>query len=208
MSKFTPSLEKLIKEFSRFPGIGPKSAEKLTLFLLNYSKEDIETLCNSIRDVKYKTKFCKICYSISEEDTCIICSNPKRFHEIICVVETFKDVLSIEKTLEYKGVYHVLGGHISPLDGIGPDNLKIYELVTRIENSFNKNIFVEEVILATNPTVDGDATSMYITRILNKKFPKIKITILAKGLPMGGDLEFADPLTLSRALKGRGIFDA
>lgn len=209
MSKFTPSLDNLIKEFSRFPGIGPKSAEKLALYVLGYSEEEIESLCDTIRDVKYKTRFCKVCFSITEKDICNICANPKRSQEVICIVESFKDVLSIEKTLEYKGVYHVLGGHIAPLDGVGPDDLKIIELIRRIEkakNDVTKNS-IEEIILATNPTVDGDATSMYIARQITKRYPEIKITRIAKGLPVGGDLEFADPLTLTRALNGRGAFD-
>jgi recombination protein RecR len=207
-SKFTPSLDKLIKEFSKLPGIGPKSAEKLALYLLNYSKEDIENFCDSVRNVKYNTKFCKICFSITEDDICKVCANPKRHHEVVCVVESFKDVLSIEKTLEYKGVYHVLGGHIAPLDGVGPDDLRVNELIKRIERSKSSNTPVEEIILATNPNVDGDATSMYVARTIRKRFPEINITRIAKGLPVGGDLEFADPLTLSRALDGRGKFDS
>lgn len=207
-SKFTPSLDKLVKEFSRFPGIGPKSAEKLALYILTYSKDEIEHLCEVIRDVKYKTKFCSECFSITEKDVCGICSNSKRIREIICVVESFKDVLSIEKTNEYKGLYHVLGGHIAPLDGVGPEDLKIIELIRRIEKQKTQREPVEEIILATNPNVDGDATSMYIARQIGRKFPEINITRIAKGLPVGGDLEFADPLTLSRALDGRGKFDS
>jgi len=208
MSKFTPSIDKLIKEFSKFPGVGTKSAEKLALFLLGYSKEDIENLCDTIRNAKYKTKFCKICFSITEEDLCEICSNSKRSREWICVVESFKDVISIEKTLEYKGLYHVLGGHISPLDGIGPDELRINELASRIEKEYLEGNNIEEIILATNPNVDGDATSLYIARLLSKKFPKLKISRIAKGLPVGGDLEFADPLTLSRAINGRNKLES
>ncbi len=207
-TKFTPSLDKLVKEFSRFPGVGPKSAEKLALFLLTYSKEEIETLTQVIHDVKYKTKFCKECFSITEKDICSICSNPKRSREVICVVESFKDVLSIEKTNEYKGLYHVLGGHIAPLDGVGPEDLKIVELIRRIEKQKTEPEPIKEVILATNPNVDGDATSMYVARQIGKKFPDVRITRIAKGLPVGADLEFADPLTLSRALDGRGNFDS
>jgi recombination protein RecR len=207
--KFTPSLDKLIKEFARFPGIGPKSAEKLALFLLSYTKDEIENLREAIRDVKYKTKFCKECFSLTEKDLCDICSDPRRSREIICVVESFKDVLSIEKTSEYRGLYHVLGGHIAPLDGVGPEDLKIVELLRRIDHYKQTEMNpVEELILATNPNVDGDATSMYIARQVRKRFPNIKITRIARGLPIGGDLEFADPLTLSRAIQGRGDFDS
>lgn len=208
MSKFTPSLDKMIKELAKFPGIGPKSAEKLALYLLEYTKEDIEILCDSIRDVKYKTKFCTNCFSITEEDICKICSDSRRNQEVVCVVESFKDVLSIEKTMEYKGTYHVLGGHISPLDGIGPEDLRISELLDRIRRSKETQFVpIEEIILATNPNVDGDATSMYLARVLKKKFPELNITRIAKGLPVGGDLEFADPLTITRALNGRSTFD-
>lgn len=207
--KFTPSIDKLIKEFARFPGIGPKSAEKLALYMLKYSKDEVETLCSTLLSVKTKTRFCDECFSITEKDKCDICSNPKRSREVICVVESFKDVLSIEKTSEFRGLYHVLGGHIAPLDGIGPDDLKITELIKRIEY-YNKvgQVPVEEVILAANPNVDGDATSMYIAKNLRKTFPKIKITRIARGLPVGGDLEFADPLTLTRAIEGRSDFDS
>ncbi len=207
--KFTPSLDKLVKEFARFPGVGPKSAEKLALFTLSYTKDEIDNLCDAIQNVKIKTKFCRECFSITEKEKCEICENPKRLREIICVVESFKDVLSIEKTSEFRGLYHVLGGHIAPLDGVGPDDLKIRELLNRIEYYNNTGSDpVEEVILATNPNVDGDATSMYMARQIKKKFPSIKITRIARGLPVGGDLEFADPLTLSRAIEGRSDFDS
>lgn len=186
----------VINEFSKFPGIGVKSAEKLAFYALRLSDKEIENLCDSLIGLKQKTQFCKICFNLTEETICSICHDDQRNRRVICVVELFKDVISIEKTLEYKGLYHVLLGHLSPIEGIGPDDLKIKELVRRIDQSE-----IEEVILATNPNVEGDATSLYIAGLL-KSF-SVKVTRIACGLPIGGDLEFADPVTLSKSISKR-----
>ncbi len=196
MSYYTSSLERAIHEISKFPGIGVKSAEKLAFYLLKTNQKNVELLCQSLLDLKSKTRFCERCFHLTEERICLICQDSQRNQKIICVVEQFKDVISIEKTLEYKGLYHVLMGHISPIEGIGPGNLKIKELVKRVEDSE-----IEEVILACNPNVEGDATSFYIADVL-KSFP-VKLSRIARGLPIGGDLEFADPLTLSKSLSRR-----
>ncbi|MDH5682765.1 MAG: recombination mediator RecR [Spirochaetota bacterium] len=196
MSHYTASLERVISEFSRFPGVGAKSAEKLAFFVLKRDKKDVELLCDALLELKEKTRFCEVCFSLTEKRICAICEGSNRNHRQICVVEQFKDVISIEKTLEYKGLYHVLNGHISPIDGLGPEDLTISELMGRVEESD-----VEEVILACNPNVEGDATSLFIAEKL--KNLTVRVTRIARGLPVGGDLEFADPLTLTRSLERR-----
>lgn len=200
MSYYPSSLEKVIHEFSKYPGIGQKSAEKLAFYVLKSDSHYIEDFCRSLLELKEKTRFCVRCFNITEDTVCSICRDPQRNQKELCVVEQFKDLISIEKTLEYKGLYHVLMGHLSPLDGIGPNQLKIPELLKRIEE---ENI--QEVILATNPNVEGDATALYIAEKL--KLKNIKVTRIARGLPIGGDLEFADPLTLSKSLSKREVLD-
>ncbi len=196
MNYYPPSLEKVIKEFSRFPGIGAKSAEKLAFHIMKSNRQDVDNLCQALLEVKQKILFCKVCFSLSEEEICSFCQDHKRDKTIIAVVEQCKDVISIEKTLEYKGLYHVLMGHLSPIKGIGPDELKIKELINRV-----KETQAHEVILATNPNVEGDATALYILDLL-KPFA-VKVSRIARGLPIGGDLEFADPLTLTKSLTRR-----
>ncbi|MDH4127601.1 MAG: recombination mediator RecR [Spirochaetota bacterium] len=196
MNYYTSSMEKVVREFSKFPGIGTKSAEKLAFYVLKRSNKDVEDLCQALLSLKQNTKFCKVCFHLTEDDICSICKDLHRNKKVICVVEQFKDVISIEKTLEYKGLYHVLMGHLSPLEGIGPDDIKITELIKRV-----KQDKIEELILATNPNVEGDATSLYILEIL-KNHP-IRITRIARGLPVGGDLEFADLITLSSSIAKR-----
>ena len=190
------SVEQLAEQFAQLPGIGRKTAHRLALFVLKMPREEVVTLANALVNVKDKVRYCSVCSNITENDPCAICSNTKRERTCICVVEEPHDVLAIEKTHEFKGLYHVLGGALSPLDGIGPDDLKIKELLQRLSAST-----VEEVILALNPNVEGEATTLYLSRLL--KPLGMKITRIARGLPVGSDLEFADEATLSRALEGR-----
>jgi recombination protein RecR len=187
---------KLVEAFSRLPGVGPKSASRLTYFLLRAPDEVSLKLADALRDLKTQTRYCSSCYNITVEDPCPICADPRRDHHVIAVVEEPLDVLAIERTGSYEGLYHVLHGAISPVNGIGPDDLRIRELVRRVEKGE-----ALEVIVATNPGLEGDATAMYIQRELNNK--GIKITRLARGLPVGGDIEYVDAVTLSRALQGR-----
>ncbi|CUT04434.1 recombination mediator RecR [Candidatus Chrysopegis kryptomonas] len=190
------SLEILIDELTKFPGIGRKTAQRLALHILKQPKEEIDKLVRAIIDVKEKIRYCSICFNITESDPCPICSSPKRDKGTICVVEEPMDVLAIEKTNEYNGVYHVLGGVMNPLEGIGPDDLKIKELVQRISAGG-----VNEVIIALNPSVEGETTSIYIANLI-KPFG-VKVTRIARGLPIGTALEYADTATIVRAIENR-----
>ncbi|MDX1522265.1 MAG: recombination mediator RecR [Anaerolineae bacterium] len=197
----TPApVTKLIDEFSRLPGIGPKSASRLTFYLLRTSAEQSLALSKALRELHEQVVFCSACFNIAESDPCSICSNENRDRSIICVVEEPLNVLAIERTRDYQGLYHVLHGHIAPSEGIGPEDLKIGELVDRVRMSDTP---VAEIIIATNPNLEGEATAMYIARQFQSDTSSIKVTRLARGLPMGGDLEYADEITLSRALSGR-----
>ena len=187
---------RLVEEFSRLPGIGPKTASRLTYYLLRAPDEQATSLADAIRQLKEQLVYCDICMNIAEESPCAICANLQRDHALICVVEEPLDVLAIERTGQYHGVYHVLHGAISPVEGIGPDDLRIRELLGRITNGA-----AEEIILATNPSMEGEATAMYLVRVIGNSGPKI--TRLATGLPIGGDLEYADEVTLGKALEGR-----
>jgi recombination protein RecR len=192
-------VQDLIDEFGKLPGIGPKSAQRMAFFVVqneNYDPTKISELLSTIRD---KVRFCQICGMISDQDTCGICSDARRNPAMICVVEEAKDVLAIERTREYRGYYHVLGGAISPIDGIGPDDLRISSLMTRLADSS-----VTEVIIATDPNLEGEATATYLSRLLVQ--PGLTVTRLASGLPVGGDLEYADEVTLGRAFEGRRTF--
>lgn len=195
MSYYSPSIEKLIESFEKLPSIGHKTAARLAFYILNSSEEETNEFINSIKNAKTNLKYCSKCYNISDTDPCIICSNPKRDENTICVVEDVRDIIAIERTHEYKGVYHVLHGSISPMNGIGPDDIKIKELLERITPE------TKEVILATNPRVEGEATAMYISKLL--KPLGVTITRIAHGIPIGGDLEYTDEITLSKALEGR-----
>lgn len=195
MLHISESLNQLIEEFSQLPGIGRKSAQRLALYILKLPKEDVLKISQALVNVKDKMKYCSICCNFTETDPCRICSSNKRETEIICVVEEPNDVLAIEKTNEYHGLFHVLGGALSPLEGIGPDDLKVKELLVRMKPE------VEEVILALNPNIEGEATTIYLSRLL--KPIGVKVTRLARGIPIGGDLEYADEATLTRALEGR-----
>ena len=196
MSYYSPSIEKLIESFEKLPSIGHKTAQRLAFYMLDLSQEEAEEFTNSIINAKKNLHFCSKCFNISDTDPCNICSNPKRDSSIICVVEDVRDVVAMERTHEYNGVYHVLHGSISPMNGVGPDDIKIKELLSRTMNGD-----VNEVILATNPRVEGEATSMYISKLL--KPLGIKTTRIARGIPVGGDLEYTDEITLSKALEGR-----
>lgn len=193
---FSASIEKLIEEFEKLPSIGHKTAVRLAFHMLNSSLEDCEQFANTIIDTKKNLKYCSICNNITDTDPCPICSNAKRNQEVICVVEDVRDIVQIEKTHEYNGVYHVLNGVISPMNGIGPNDIKLKELMTRIGSGE-----VKELILATNPNVEGEATAMYISKLV-KPFD-IKTTRIAHGIPIGGDLEYVDEVTLAKALENR-----
>ena len=190
------SIEQLAEQFAQLPGIGRKTAHRLALYVLKMSRDEVVTMAKALVNVKDKVRYCTICSNITESDPCAICSNAKRERSCICVVEDPHDVLAIEKTNEFKGLYHVLGGALSPLDGIGPDELKIKELLQRLSTSP-----IEEIILALNPNVEGETTTLYLSRLL--KPLGMKVTRIARGLPVGSDLEFADEATLSRAFEGR-----
>jgi recombination protein RecR len=193
-------VQDLIDELGRLPGVGPKSAQRIAFHLLKLPKDDALRLARAIAVVKDKVAFCQTCFNISEGDRCGICSDPRRESTIVCVVEEPRDIVAVEKTGEFKGRYHVLQGAISPIEGIGPDQLRVKELLTRVEPEG-----IEEVILCTNPNIEGEATAMYLGRLL--KPLGLKVTRIASGLPVGGDLEYADELTLGRAIEGRRDVD-
>ncbi len=190
------ALKKLVEVLCRFPGIGPKTAQRLAFFLLGRSREEVVAIARAMVEAKDKLTFCEECGSLAEVDSCAYCGDPKRDQKLLCVVQEPRDVLVLEQTGKYRGLYHVLHGALSPLDGIGPEELKLDQLVKRIEK-----IDVEEVIIATNPNVEGDATAGYLSRLFNPL--SVRVTRIAFGLPVGGDIEYADELTLSRALDGR-----
>lgn len=189
-------LQIAIDELSKLPSIGRKTAQRLALHLLKTDEQNVENLIKAIADLKSKIKLCSICFNLSVEDTCDICRNPKRDRSVICVVEEASDIIAIERTNEYKGLYHVLGGVLSPLSGTSVDDLHIKELIQRLHNSE-----VKEIILALNPDTEGDTTSLYLAKLI--KPLNIKVTRIARGLPIGGDLEFADDATIGRAVLGR-----
>lgn len=190
------TVQRLIDEFSRLPGIGPKSASRLTFFLLRGQDNLALDLATALQDLKEHTRFCSVCFNITEEDPCLICADEERDPSLLCVVEEPLDVVAIERSRSYNGRYHVLHGAISPVEGIGPEDLKVAELVRRVQQGVFK-----EIILATNPTLEGESTALYLQRrLLNEP---VKMTRLARGLPVGGDLEYTDEITLGRAMEGR-----
>lgn len=197
MSYYSPSIEKLIESFEKLPSIGHKTAARLAFYILNSKEEDINDFISSILNAKKNLKYCSICYNISDVEPCPICSSPKRDKTLICVVEDVKDIIAMERTHEFRGVYHVLHGSISPMNGIGPDDIKIKELLDRL----SENSGVKEVILATNPRVEGEATAIYLSKLI--KPLGIKATRIAHGIPVGGDLEYTDEVTLTKAIEGR-----
>ena len=220
MSNFLPkSIRTLIEEFSKLPGVGPKTAQRLAMHLLYSHESKVKPLGEAILKLKENVIFCDTCWNIAEENPCKICASSERDHSAICVVEDVLDVLALEKTREYNGLYHVLHGVLSPVDGVGPEQLKIESLYKRIQKNFsqentdgggdgslgkNSEPRLKEIILATNPSLEGEATALYIQRLL--KDYDLKLTRIARGLPVGGDLEYADEVTLSRAMNGRGSF--
>ncbi|WIY82180.1 recombination mediator RecR [Propionimicrobium sp. PCR01-08-3] len=194
-------VQDLIDELGRLPGVGPKSAQRIAFWLLDQPAEDVDRLAHALVEVKQKVHFCEICFNVTDQEVCRICRDPKRDPSSICVVEESKDVVAIERTREFHGRYHVLGGSISPIAGRGPGDLHIAELVRRLSDDA-----ITEVILATNPNLEGEATATYLSRLLGQT-PGIQITRLASGLPVGGDLEYADEVTLGRAFSGRRYVD-
>lgn len=195
MDFYPIAIEKLIEEFAKLPGIGYKTAQRLTLHVLNLPREEVNEFAEALVKARGTIKYCSVCGNYTDTDPCGICSNPSRDKSTICVIEQPKDIISLEKVREYNGVYHVLHGVISPMSGKGPDDIKLKELVRRINEE------VKEIIVATNPNVEGEATAMYISKIL--KPLGVKVTRIAHGVPVGGDLEYADEVTLSKALEGR-----
>ncbi|HYS38245.1 MAG TPA: recombination mediator RecR [Pseudonocardiaceae bacterium] len=194
-------VQDLIDELGRLPGVGPKSAQRIAFHLLGADPADLTRLQDALQRVKEGVVFCDVCGNVSAENICRICADPRRDLTVVCVVEEPKDVLAVERTREFKGRYHVLGGALDPLSGIGPDQLRIRELLARM-GAVTDGASISELIIATDPNTEGEATATYLVRML-RDFPGLTVTRLASGLPMGGDLEFADELTLSRALSGR-----
>ncbi|WP_290499965.1 recombination mediator RecR [Kocuria sp. UBA5001] len=191
-------VQDLIDELGRLPGVGPKSAQRIAFHLLDADKDEVQQLVDAITTVKTSVSFCVICGNVTEQEECAICRDARRDRSVICVVEESKDVMAIERTRSYRGLYHVLGGAISPLQGVGPDQLRIRELMTRLSDEA-----VQEIVLATDPNLEGEATATYLSRLL--KTLGIRVTRLASGLPVGGDLEYADEVTLGRAFEGRTV---
>ncbi|MAT18768.1 MAG: recombination protein RecR [Leifsonia sp.] len=190
-------IQDLIDELGRLPGIGPKSAQRIAFHIVQTESFDTQRLAQILTDIREKIRFCSICGNVSELDTCAVCRDPRRSPASICVVEEAKDVVAIERTREFRGLYHVLGGAISPIDGIGPDDLRIAQLLSRLADGT-----VTEVIIATDPNLEGEATATYLSRLLQAQ-PGLRVSRLASGLPVGGDLEYADEVTLGRAFEGR-----
>ena len=196
MSIYTPALQKLIDELGKLPGVGPKSAQRIAFHLIKISEQEALSLADAIQRAKQKVRFCETCFNMSDEVICEICSDSQRDSSLVCVVEEPRDIVALERTREYKGLYHVLQGAINPIDGIGPEQLKIRELLERLKGNT-----VVEVILCTNPNIEGEATAMYLAKLIEPL--GIQVSRIASGLPVGGDLEYADELTLGRALEGR-----
>ena len=200
MSRYSPSVAKLISELGKLPGVGHKSAQRLAFHILAMPEEEVKTLADALMTARTSTKLCAICQNFTDQDPCPICSDPKRDHATICVVENPRDVATMERMRDYNGLYHVLHGVYSPLNNVGLDEIKIRELITRLQTSTE----TKEVIIATNQTAEGEATAMYLARLI--KPAGIKVTRIASGLPMGSDLEYADDVTLSKAMQARHEF--
>jgi recombination protein RecR len=192
-----PPLQRLVTELAKLPGVGHRTAQRLAFHVLRASTEDAAALADAIRDVKEKITLCEVCFNLAEGPRCTVCLDERRDPGLICVVEEPGDVIPIERTHEYRGRYHVLGGALSPIDGVEPEDLKLAQLYARVDDS------VREVILATNPTTTGEATALHVAAALHERAPEVAVTRLASGLPVGGDLEYADEVTLGRALAGR-----
>jgi len=205
VSTFAPPVQRLVTELSKLPGIGNRTAQRLAFFLLRSSDEDALALADAIREVKERIGLCEVCFNLADEPRCRICQDERRDHGLICVVEEPSDVIPIERTHEYRGVYHVLGGALSPIDGVDPEDLRIAELYGRVGGAAGGggDGSVREVVLATNPTTTGEATALHIAAGLHERVPGVTVSRLASGLPVGADLEYADEVTLGKALSGR-----
>jgi recombination protein RecR len=214
LSTFAPPVQKLVAELSKLPGIGNRTAQRLAFHILRASGEDATALAQAILDVKERIGLCEVCFNLTDEPRCRICRDPRRDHGVICVVEEPSDVIPMERTHEFEGVYHVLGGALSPIDGVDPEDLKIAALYTRVTTSLAESsagvdgtpdagATVHEIVLATNPTTTGEATALHIAQGLHERAPELRVTRLASGLPVGSDLEYADEVTLGKALSGR-----
>jgi recombination protein RecR len=199
-TSYAPPVQRLVTELSKLPGVGNRTAQRLAFHILRASGEDASALAEAIREVKEKIGLCEVCFNLTDEARCRICQDTRRDHGLICVVEEPSDVIPMERTHEYHGVYHVLGGALSPIDGIDPEDLKITELFTRVASPDGA---VREVVLATNPTTTGEATALHIAEELRERAPDVTVTRLASGLPVGSDLEYADEVTLGKAFAGR-----
>jgi recombination protein RecR len=199
-TSYAPPVQRLVTELSKLPGVGSRTAQRLAFHILRSSGEDAAALVEAIRDVKEKIGLCEVCFNLTDEPRCRICQDPRRDHALICVVEEPSDVIPMERTHEYHGVYHVLGGALSPIDGIDPEDLKVSELFARVSSPEDA---VREVVLATNPTTTGEATALHIAEELRARAPEVAVTRLASGLPVGSDLEYADEVTLGKAFAGR-----
>jgi recombination protein RecR len=200
MSTFAPPIQRLVTELSKLPGVGNRTAQRLAFHILRASDQDALGLADAIREVKERVGLCEVCFNLADEPRCRICQDPRRDVSVICVVEEPGDVIPMERTHEYHGLYHVLGGALSPIDGVEPDDLKIAELYARVEGAETP---VREVVLATNPTTTGEATALHLAEELRARAPGLTVTRLASGLPVGSDLEYADEVTLGKALAGR-----
>jgi recombination protein RecR len=199
-TSYAPPVQRLVTELAKLPGVGNRTAQRLAFHILRASSEDAAGLAEAIREVKEKIGLCEVCFNLTDEPRCRICQDPRRDHALICVVEEPSDVIPMERTHEYHGVYHVLGGALSPIDGVDPDDLKIAELLARVAAA---EPGVREVVLATNPTTTGEATALHIADELRSRAPEVAVTRLASGLPVGSDLEYADEVTLGKAFAGR-----
>ncbi|EKD65019.1 MAG: Recombination protein RecR [uncultured bacterium] len=203
--KIPKAIQNLIESFERLPGIGPKSASRLTYYLLHVPQHELDKFASAVSNLKNQTIICSACFTIADKNPCDICDDPRRDKSIICVVEEPLDVLALERSGKYNGLYHVLHGKIDPLNNIGPDEIYIRQLLERVNNSSNGTA-IKEVILATNPTMEGESTAMYISKQLKVKNSNLKVTRIGRGLPTGADLEYADHLTLERAMEGRSEY--
>lgn len=200
MTSLPSSLQRAINEFAKLPGIGPRSAQRLVFYMLKRDAVELDAFSQAVEKLKEGVVFCSICHIMTDADPCPTCSNPRRDQSLVCVVEESMDAIAIDKPGSFTGVFHVLGGVLNPMEGIGPDKLKIASLELRIRNH---QLGIKEIIIATNPTLEGETTAMHVSRVLKNQFPHLKLTRIARGLPMGGDLEYADEITLSRAMEGR-----
>ncbi len=203
LSSFAPPIQRLVGELSKLPGVGNRTAQRLAFHILRASNEDAFGLADAIREVKEKVGLCEVCFNLADEPRCRICQDTRRDTGMVCVVEEPSDVIPMERTHEFHGLYHVLGGALSPIDGIEPEDLKIEELYARVAPAGQSDTPVREVVLATNPTTTGEATALHIAEELRRRAPEVSVTRLASGLPVGADLEYADEVTLGKALAGR-----